>query len=186
MSDRFYGSVRAGAISVSVPFTLTKTVDGTEQTGKTAADMTASYLLQGGTRTAIILSDLVAVNSVWSSGGVKEIDATNMPGLYRLDVPNAAFTGADWVVISVKVASCFVYYVFLALETTLLSRTVSSGATAGTVEHALAVSRAGAVGTNDVGATTANVQVLKDTDGTTLMTADLTPVGGPYTKRVPR
>jgi hypothetical protein len=40
--------------------------------------------------TAITLATLAAVNSAFSSGGFKEIDATNMKGLYRLDLPNAA------------------------------------------------------------------------------------------------
>lgn len=40
--------------------------------------------------TAITLATLAAVNSAYSSGGFKEIDATNMKGLYRLDIPNAA------------------------------------------------------------------------------------------------
>lgn len=38
----------------------------------------------------IVLATLSAVNSAYSSGGFKEIDSTNMPGLYRLDLPNAA------------------------------------------------------------------------------------------------
>lgn len=38
----------------------------------------------------IALATLAAVNSAFSSGGFKEIDATNMKGLYRLDIPNAA------------------------------------------------------------------------------------------------
>ena len=41
------------------------------------------------TATAITLATLAAVNSAFSSGGFKEIDATHMKGLYRLDIPNA-------------------------------------------------------------------------------------------------
>jgi hypothetical protein len=42
----------------------------------------------------------------WLSGGFAEIDAVNQPGLYRLDVPNAAFvTGVDRVTITVRGAS---------------------------------------------------------------------------------
>lgn len=40
--------------------------------------------------TAITLATLAAVGSAYSSGGFKEIDSTNMKGLYRLDIPNAA------------------------------------------------------------------------------------------------
>src|ERR1700722_12487088 len=42
------------------------------------------------TATAITLATLSAVTSAFSSGGFKEIDATHMKGLYRLDLPNAA------------------------------------------------------------------------------------------------
>lgn len=38
----------------------------------------------------ITLATLAAANSAYSSGGFKEIDATNMKGWYRLDLPNAA------------------------------------------------------------------------------------------------
>ena len=42
----------------------------------------------------------------WLSGGFAEIDAVNQPGLYRLDVPNAAFVvGVDRVTITVRGAS---------------------------------------------------------------------------------
>jgi hypothetical protein len=44
--------------------------------------------------TAITLATLAAVGSAYSSGGFKEIDATNMKGLYRLDLPNAALAGS--------------------------------------------------------------------------------------------
>lgn len=44
--------------------------------------------------TAVTLATLAAVNSAYSSGGFKEIDATNMKGYYRLDLPNAAIAAS--------------------------------------------------------------------------------------------
>ena len=64
-----------------------------------SAGMTAYYTLNQGSATAITLATLAAANSAYSSGGFKEVDGTNQPGVYRLDVPNAALTGADSVVI---------------------------------------------------------------------------------------
>lgn len=59
--------------------------------------LVASYTFTGAnaTRVAITLATLAAVNSAFSSGGFKEIDATNMKGGYRLDVPNAALAAAS-------------------------------------------------------------------------------------------
>ena len=67
------------------------------------------------TRTASVSIPLVARTidegapasaGVWISGGFAEVDSTNMPGVYRLDIPNAALAaGADDVTIVVRGAS---------------------------------------------------------------------------------
>ena len=60
------------------------------------------------TRTASVSIPLVArtIAQAWTSGGFAEVDSTNMPGVYRLDVPDAAFAaGADDVTIVVRGAS---------------------------------------------------------------------------------
>jgi len=60
------------------------------------------------TRTASVSIPLVArtIAQAWTSGGFAEVDATNMPGVYRLDLPNAALaSGADDVTIVVRGAS---------------------------------------------------------------------------------
>lgn len=60
------------------------------------------------TRTASVSIPLVArtIAQAWTSGGFAEVDATNMPGVYRLDVPDAALAaGADNVTIVVRGAA---------------------------------------------------------------------------------
>ena len=60
------------------------------------------------TRTASVDIPLVArtIAQAWTSGGFAEVDATNMPGVYRLDIPDAALAaGADDVTIVVRGAS---------------------------------------------------------------------------------
>ena len=60
------------------------------------------------TRTASVSIPLVArtIAQAWTSGGFAEVDATNMPGVYRLDLPDAALaSGADDVTIVVRGAS---------------------------------------------------------------------------------
>lgn len=98
MSDKLLSnSFIADKTSVSIPFLLI-TSAGADVTGKVAADLTAYYWRQGGTFTSISLSNLAALNSAYSSGGVKE----GQNGLYRLDLPDAALaSGADWVVVLV-------------------------------------------------------------------------------------
>jgi hypothetical protein len=60
------------------------------------------------TRTASVDIPLVArtIAQAWTAGGFAEVDATNMPGVYRLDLPDAALAaGADDVTIVVRGAS---------------------------------------------------------------------------------
>ena len=70
------------------------------------ANLVASYVRPLGSRTAITLATLAAVTSAHSDGGFKEIDATNMPGVYRLDLPDAVCaTGVPSAVVMLKGAS---------------------------------------------------------------------------------
>jgi hypothetical protein len=120
MSDRMVtaDSLAAGTTSVSLWVEMFVEATDAAVTGLIAANINASYWRQGGLRVAITESDLAAVDSAYSAGGWKEVDATNMPGLYRLDVPDAAFaTGADWVVISVVEAGSKTFYAKIALPT---------------------------------------------------------------------
>ncbi len=76
-------------------------------TGLTASTsgLTARY---NRTRTASVSIPLVArtIAQAWTSGGFAEVDATNMPGIYRLDLPDAALAaGADDVTVVVRGAS---------------------------------------------------------------------------------
>lgn len=110
------GTIRIGATSVSIPVLLRSTTDNTGVTGKIYSDITGSYWRQGGTRTAITMATLAAVDSAYSAGGFKEVDATNAPGLYRLDVPDAALAvGVDWVVIALKCTGTYGYFAAFSL-----------------------------------------------------------------------
>lgn len=93
-------SILAGATSQSVTVFVQ---DSSATTGVglsglafNTSSLIAYYTFTGANAaaTAITLATLAAVNSAYSSGGFKEIDATNMKGAYRLDVPNAALAGS--------------------------------------------------------------------------------------------
>lgn len=109
MSDRFTAGIRADATGVSLDVVL-RDSSGAEVTGKVHTDVTAYYWRQGGSPTSITMATLASISASWSSGGFREADAANMPGSYRLDVPDAAFaSGADWVEINVKVSGALVF-----------------------------------------------------------------------------
>ena len=117
--------VTKGATSQSIPIEIkdSSVTTGAGLTGLAynTAGLTAYYWRAGGTATAITLATLAAVNSGYSSGGFKEVDAANMPGMYRLDVPDAAFaSGANWVIIELKgatnMAQCRVFIELCGLD----------------------------------------------------------------------
>lgn len=90
--------LKGGATSQSI---YLEVLDSTSTTGgrKTGlvfntAGLTAYYVRQGGSAVAITLATLAAANSAWASGGFKEVDSANMPGVYRLDIPDAAIAAA--------------------------------------------------------------------------------------------
>lgn len=101
--------IKAGATSQTI---YVEILDSTSTTGgrKTGlvfntSSLVAYYVLNGGSATAITLATLAAANSAYSSGGFKEVDATNMPGIYRLDLPDAAVASGPSVVVALKGAT---------------------------------------------------------------------------------
>lgn len=79
-----------GSTSVSIDIQIVDD-SGLAVTGLVAATMPAiTYSLQNATAAvAISLSDLAAITTAWTSGGVKERSG----GVYRLDLPNAIGAG---------------------------------------------------------------------------------------------
>lgn len=58
-----------------------------------------------GTPTAVTLATLALVTTAWSSGGFIAVDGTNMPGVYRLDIPNVVLDTAGMVTIYLRGAT---------------------------------------------------------------------------------
>ena len=66
----------------------------------------ASYTREGAARVDFSLVTLASASAAHTDGGFILVDDTNAPGLYRCDVPDAAFvTGVEEVIISIVVAS---------------------------------------------------------------------------------
>ena len=103
-------TIKKGATDQSV---YLEVLDSTSTTGgrKTGLafntpGLVAYYVRNQGSAAAITLTTLAAANSAHSDGGFKEVDATNMPGVYRLDLPDAVVaTGAESVVVTLKGAT---------------------------------------------------------------------------------
>jgi len=63
-----------------------------------SAGLTAYYMREGATAATAITLATITTLGTWETGGFKEIDATNAPGLYEFHPPDAALaTGADSV-----------------------------------------------------------------------------------------
>jgi len=70
-----------------------------------SSGLTAYYVRPGASPTAISLATQTATGS-YSSGGFVAVDNTNMPGLYRIDIPNAMFnSGVDEATIYIRGAA---------------------------------------------------------------------------------
>jgi hypothetical protein len=118
MSDRLNGQAKAGATSLRFNIKLLKSSDGTALTGRVAADLTAYYWRPGDAASTVIsLTNATNLNDAYSSGKVKEVDATHMPGVYRIDLPDAMLAaGVDFVHLTVTCATAYDYDERIALE----------------------------------------------------------------------
>ena len=101
--------IKAGAtdqtIDIFIQDSASTTGGGKTGLAYNTASLTAYYRKGAtGSATAITLATQT-VGGAYSSGGFVEIDATNMPGLYRLDLPNAAIDTAGSVSLMLKGAS---------------------------------------------------------------------------------
>lgn len=102
-------SIKAGSTSQSINIWVqdSSSATGAGLTGLAynTASLVAYYALPKTVATAITLVTLAAVTTAYASGGFKEIDATNMPGWYRLDLPNAVIASGSFVSLHLKGAT---------------------------------------------------------------------------------
>lgn len=108
--------------------------------------LSAFYVRPGSARTAITLVTQTTSGS-WTSGGFVEVDSVTMPGLYRLDVPNAVFaSGVNSAAIEIFNSNTndrFVVTYHFTQEMQLdLTQTIPNSTTVGSVGEALNAMRA--------------------------------------------
>lgn len=89
--------------SFSMNVQLFDDTNGSPKTGLVynSAGVNISYARAGAARVAVTEVTLASASAAYASGGFVEIDATNMPGVYRFDIPDAAIaTGVQLVTIT--------------------------------------------------------------------------------------
>tara|TARA_R110000868_G_scaffold347782_1_gene608739 strand:+ start:90 stop:1088 length:999 start_codon:yes stop_codon:yes gene_type:complete len=127
--------------------------------------MTASYCLPLAARSAITLATQTTTGA-HSDGGFVEVDATNMPGVYRFDLPDAAVASGRSVVVYLHGATNQAQTV-LEIELTANDNqdAVRGGMTAlpnaaADAAGGLAISDAGGLNIDQIGTDTAATQAL--------------------------
>lgn len=99
MSESLYAGLTSQTIDVFLGDSSSTTGGGLAGLAYNSAGLTC-YSRKGatGSATAITLATQT-VGGAWSSGGFVQIDSTNMPGVYRFDVPNAVIDAEGYATV---------------------------------------------------------------------------------------
>ncbi len=110
--------VAGGTTNLTTYFKLRSTSDGTAATGLTPTDFDLQYVRSGAAPSAKVdATALAAVDSAHADNKVIEVDATDQPGLYRVDWPDAAVAaGVREAILSVKVATAYTEDLRMAID----------------------------------------------------------------------
>ena len=143
----------------------------------TTAGLTAAYNRTRSNRVPITLVNLTYMTDSWVSGGFKEVDAATMPGVYRLDLPDAAVSvGADDVTVVVKGAAgtngAVMTIKLLSVASDILSADLGSGTNAGTLNERTVRSALRSL-RNKVSVGSGTMTVYKENDADTAWTGSL-------------
>ena len=105
MAERVTAGTTSHTIDLFLQDSSSATGGGLTGLTHSTSGLTAYYRKGGtGASTAITLATQTATGA-WTSGGFAEIDSTNMPGVYRLDVPNAVIDSAGYSTIYLQGAT---------------------------------------------------------------------------------
>lgn len=113
--------VAGGSTNVTTYFAMRQSSGanaGQAATGLTITDFDLQYVRSGVAPVAKVdATALVATDSVHADNKAIEIDATDQPGLYRVDWPDAAFAaGVREVILTVKVATAFTEHLRVEID----------------------------------------------------------------------
>jgi len=105
MSEYVYAGLTSQSIDVFLADSSSTTGGGLTALVYNTSGLTCYYRKGAtGTATAVTLATQT-VGGAYSSGGFVQIDATNMPGVYRLDLPNAAVDTEGFVTVYIHGAA---------------------------------------------------------------------------------
>jgi hypothetical protein len=123
-------NVTGGATDVTTYFVLRLAADGTEATGLTITNFDLQYVRTGAAPAAKVdATALAATDSAHGDNQAIEIDATDQPGLYRVDWPDAAFAaGVEQVILTVKCATCFTEHQAVDIDAPVSTTSIAPGA----------------------------------------------------------
>jgi len=110
--------VAGGSTNVTTYFAMRLTADGTAAINLTITDFDLQYVRSGVAPVAKVdATALAATDSAHGDNQAIQIDATDQPGLYRVDWPDAAFAaGVREVILSVKVATAFTEHLRVEID----------------------------------------------------------------------
>lgn len=99
MSESIYAGLTSQSIDIFLADSSSTTGGGLTGLVYNSSGLTCYYRKGAtGSATALTLATQT-VGGAWSSGGFVEVDSTNMPGIYRLDLPNAAVDTEGFITI---------------------------------------------------------------------------------------
>lgn len=125
----FDHTIKKGTTSKIIEVMIRDSSTGGGKTAVAHTDVTASYVREGGTRTAITLAAGAAGDS-FSAGKWAEVDSTNCKGLYQLHLPDLALaSGADAVTVTLQATGIIDKQVRISLLGVDLRDTADAGLT---------------------------------------------------------
>lgn len=176
----YYPTERNATMITIVPGSTSQSIEmylGVTGLTASTAGLTATYNRTRSNRVPITLVNLTYMTDSWVSGGFKEVDATTMPGVYRLDLPNDALNaGADDVTIVVRGAAgtngAVMTIKLLSVASDILSADLGSGTNAGTLNERTVRSALRSL-RNKVSVGSGTMTVYKENDVDTAWTGSL-------------
>jgi len=118
--------------SITTYFVMRLTASGQAATSITITDIDLQYCRSGAApSTKVDATALASAGAAWSANKAFEVDATDQPGLIRVDWPDAAFaTGVNEVILTVKLAGSFTEHLRVELSPAVDAIAISKSTTA--------------------------------------------------------